>query len=303
MRHSFLFVVFSCVWLLAAKDIFAKEQSGYKQDSRLHGVNASPYDVDLGLDLGLTIGAITILGLPDIIGHEIIRPWCGLDCDKNDINSMDRRVVGNTSKFADVFSDVGLGVSDALPFVLGTLDVLISHPPDAWSGWAKDTMVLAETLSLTLASTNLIKYVVRRPRPFVYSDQVDDQIRLAPDSSLSFPSGHTSSSFAMATAYSFTFMHRHPNTPLVIPVWIGTLGLAAAVGVARTQAGEHFYTDVIAGAVLGAGMGLLVPYLHLREANSSEKQGDNGNTADNGPKLTLLPLITSSGGGLVVSFH
>jgi len=243
-----------------------------------------------------------VLGLPYIMGDEFVHPWCGLNCDKDNINSLDRYVVGKYSRSADVFSNIGMGAADALPYVLTTLDVLISHPQDGWSGWAKDTLVLAETLSITLASNNLLRYVVRRPRPLVYNDEVDDNTRLLPDSSLSFPSGHTSSSFAMATAYSFTFMHRHPDSPLVIPVWVATLGLAAAVGVARTEAGEHFYTDVIGGAVLGTGLGLLIPYLHLSEPNSSQVQDDDHGT-DKMIEITIPPMITSSGGGAVISFY
>lgn len=292
-------VALCCLPLFACGVALAQEKSGKstkEQKAPYAKFNRSPYDVDLGLDIGVTLGSIVVLGLPDIIGDEIVRPWCGLDCDKDNINSLDRHVVGKTSHLADVYSDVGVAVNYALPFVLNTVDVLISDTEDGWSAWAKDSLVLAETLSLTLASTNLIKYVVRRPRPFVYSGDVDDKTRLAPDSSLSFPSGHTASSFAMATAYSFTFMHRHPHSPLRIPVWLGTLGLAAAVGVARTESGEHFYTDVIAGAVLGTGLGLLIPYLHLRESDSSQAQDDDC-------AIEIRPMITSSGGGVVISFY
>jgi undecaprenyl-diphosphatase len=50
--------------------------------------------------------------------------------------------------------------------------------------------------------------------------------------------------------------------------WL-TLGIGAAattlVGIGRVKAGEHFPTDVIAGAMVGAGIGVLVPHLHREE--------------------------------------
>lgn len=85
----------------------------------------------------------------------------------------------------------------------------------------------------------------------------------------------------MATAYSRLFMKRHPDSPLVIPMWIGTYSLAGTTAVLRSVAGDHFWTDIIAGAVLGIGMGLLVPWMH----ETSEPSG-----------VAVSPLVTPDGG-------
>ena len=50
--------------------------------------------------------------------------------------------------------------------------------------------------------------------------------------------------------------------------WITLLAgtaLTTFVVIERVRAGEHFPTDVIAGAVAGAGIGLVVPHLHRTE--------------------------------------
>jgi membrane-associated phospholipid phosphatase len=39
--------------------------------------------------------------------------------------------------------------------------------------------------------------------------------------------------------------------------------LAGATSDLRVRAGKHFYSDVLAGAAIGAGVGVLVPALHL----------------------------------------
>jgi undecaprenyl-diphosphatase len=55
---------------------------------------------------------------------------------------------------------------------------------------------------------------------------------------------------------------RSPRSPRP---WI-TLGLATAltafVSYERVRAGDHFPTDVIAGSMAGAAIGILVPHLH-----------------------------------------
>ena len=39
--------------------------------------------------------------------------------------------------------------------------------------------------------------------------------------------------------------------------------LAVGVGLLKIKAGYHYPTDVMAGALVGSGMGLLVPALHF----------------------------------------
>lgn len=65
--------------------------------------------------------------------------------------------------------------------------------------------------------------------------------------SWSFPSGHTSSSFAFATA---VFAN---NKKLGSAAFV----LAAAIGFSRIYLGVHYFTDVLAGAVLGIVYGII----------------------------------------------
>jgi membrane-associated phospholipid phosphatase len=48
---------------------------------------------------------------------------------------------------------------------------------------------------------------------------------------------------------------------------VAGIGAALSIGVAvlKIIAGYHFITDVVAGALVGAGVGTLVPLLHARE--------------------------------------
>lgn len=94
---------------------------------------------------------------------------------------------------------------------------------------------------------NVLKHLIGRPRPkFVHSG--DWQMSLSFVSGLdSFPSGHSTASFAIATVLAKRF-------PAVGPV---CLGIALFVGISRVLRGSHFLTDVMGGAVIGVLSGCL----------------------------------------------
>lgn len=88
------------------------------------------------------------------------------------------------------------------------------------------------------ATTTLIKGLVNRERPeHQYSSRWDS----------SFPSGHTSSWFALATVYSA----KYPK--YTIPLY----GAGVLVGLSRIYLGEHYPSDVLTGAIIGVGFGYL----------------------------------------------
>ncbi len=251
--------------------------------------NRSPYEIHFWLDAGISAGSFVATGVPRLLADEFVEPWCGLDCDPGRVNDLDRRVIGNHSELAATLSDTGVGVLIGLPFALDALDVLVSNPRDGWLGFGKDSVILVETLALTTSLVNILKLAVRRPRPLAYDENRSDDERTAAWAAFSFPSGHTATSFAMATAYSYTFTRRHPDSPLVIPVWAGTYLLAGATGVLRTEAGDHFWTDVISGGLLGIGMGLLIPWLH-EPADSSDAA------------FRMTPIVGPDSAGFALSF-
>ena len=68
--------------------------------------------------------------------------------------------------------------------------------------------------------------------------------------------------FASAVFLSTVHDAYHPGSASSPYIWAGSLLAAAAVGVMRIESGEHFPTDVIAGAAVGSAIGYLIPRVH-----------------------------------------
>jgi membrane-associated phospholipid phosphatase len=66
----------------------------------------------------------------------------------------------------------------------------------------------------------------------------------------SFPSGHSSQAFFMATLMA---QHFHPGPGIAVALYAAAL----VVGITRMYVGAHYPRDVLAGAILGTGWGLL----------------------------------------------
>ena len=93
----------------------------------------------------------------------------------------------------------------------------------------------------------MVKLIVRRPRPVL---EGLPPLGGAP-SSLSFPSAHATSSFAVRDGDD-PGRRRSPRSPSSSPP-------RSPLG--RPYLGMHYPSDVLAGAVLGVVLGLIVPPL------------------------------------------
>ena len=143
----------------------------------------------------------------------------------------------------------------------GALVVTALGLPAVQGDW-KGTKQAAFSLGATYAVTSGLKLVVEEERP----DESNDK---------SFPSGHTSSSFAAAAT-----LHKRHGWEVGVPAHI----VATFVGVARVKADKHFVHDVIAGAVIGEAAGWLL-------------------TSRKNDKVQWVPWADSKGGGVTVAMR
>ena len=162
-----------------------------------------------------------------------------------------------------------LGLASAIGFAV--LDPILSGFRDGTDAMLVDGLMYAESGAITLTLADLTKIAVRRPRPIDYKNcepAANGTPNTNPgctstDLGLSFYSGHAAGVAAIgATATYLAFVRSPPPSPRP---WI-TLGaaalLSAFVSYERVRAGMHFPSDVVAGSLAGAAVGILVRHLH-----------------------------------------
>ena len=109
----------------------------------------------------------------------------------------------------------------------------------------------ALAIALSVVLFMLVKNLIGRPRPYEVWDQVPC-LMLPPDK-FSFPSGHTMTAFAVCGSFAILL-------PGVVPFY---LPMAILIGLSRIFLGVHYPSDVLAGALLGTGLGVGSAHLVL----------------------------------------
>ncbi len=243
------------------------------------------FKIDPVSDIVLTAASAGAAGLTDLIlSTGEIRPQ-PLPTDANgnvivgNLLSIDRTAITQTvDPSASTYSDIGLYT--AIGFAV--LDPMFSGLRDGWDAGLVDAVMYAESLSITLFVTDVTKIAVRRPRPIDYMNPAD---KTSTNLELSFFSGHASSTAAVAATATYLAFVRAPGTARPwITLAAGTL-LTGFVSYERVRSGAHFPTDVIAGSMAGAAIGVLVPHLHRHETE--------------GPSLWIGAAPAAGGGGVL----
>jgi membrane-associated phospholipid phosphatase len=128
-------------------------------------------------------------------------------------------------------------LSIGTPFVMCGIG-LIKHD----SLLLRNSVYIGSSVAVTVIITNIAKYSIRRQRPFESYPFIEKE---TDGGSPSFPSGHTSEAFALATSVSLIY----PKWYVIAPSFVW----ACTVGYSRMDLGVHYPSDVLAGAILGAG--------------------------------------------------
>lgn len=145
-------------------------------------------------------------------------------------------------------------VGNGVPLWLGWLAIVAATGRKGLRASASGLTAMA----LASASSNLaVKNTVKRKRPLPVPGKGRHK------SSPSFPSSHAASAAAVATAVAVQWPAA--GAPTVV--------LASAVALSRVQQRQHYISDVVAGAVLGAACGLAV-HLAATEARRRRAHRD-----------------------------
>ena len=226
------------------------------------------YHINYSIDVPVTTVAIATAfwGLSIVTSKSPLDSATILGLDANDINRFDRSATRQDAGFAPTartISDVTLGVSHVLPFLL-FLDKEIRRD------WIQVLHLLFETQAIT---GNLYSWggtvPVDRIRPLVYNPDVAWEEKTEARNKNSFYSGHTSMSTSACFFAAKVYCDYHPELGRKKYLVYSLASVPAiTTGIFRYKGLKHFPTDVLTGLIVGAGSGLLIPHLHKRTTSS-----------------------------------
>ena len=103
----------------------------------------------------------------------------------------------------------------------------------------------------------------------------------------SFPSGHTTQAFAVASVIATSYDQ--------LWVKVAAYGAAAVTAYVRVQRGKHFPTDVVVAAAIGTTVGRSVGHFN-RKLRSGEPEPESSSA-----RLTILPVLGAGTFGISAS--
>lgn len=223
-----------------------------------------PYRFRAGWDLAFTLGGVAMYATDILVTKEVepLTPEQVLALDPQRVGALDRFATRKYSTTARKASDILLWTMLVAPLTL-----MATEP-----GNDEPLLIGAMYAEAQLFQSGLVfmlKSLVARTRPFVYNDnpEIPPESKLIVYARRSFPSAHAATSFTSAVFMGTVYSTLNPGSSAIPWVWAGSLTAAGLTGTFRTLGGQHFATDVLAGAAIGALTGWLVPKLHRQETN------------------------------------
>jgi membrane-associated phospholipid phosphatase len=238
---------------------------------------------------------LTLAGVAGTLGPELLtdtgKPWrcrwCDRDADGHDtLNGLDAAVRRHwrwsSPEKAHSWSNVTLALSLFAP--AGAFAAARGGFGDGFGG---EMLLAVESSAVALGLTQGAKYLFRRERPWAHAGDPPRGEHLGSrDASLSFVSGHASVAFALAVSTGSLASLRGDDGKEW--VWATGLAVAAATGYLRIAADRHYFTDVVAGAALGATVGWVVPRLVDRKPKPAPEPGASRRRE---PSVALFTLV------------
>jgi membrane-associated phospholipid phosphatase len=202
-----------------------------------------------------------------IAGAFAITTVAMFPADKS-IASHVRNRTSTGSKFLDRSAKVMENVTSPGAYIIGPALYVYgratNHPGIEDLGWHG-----TEAAILGSAITGALKVALGRSRPYVSNDTNPHDFKFFKGTSStrqSFPSGHTTTAFAVASSVTSEVHRMWPQyTWVTAPVMYGG---ATLVGLSRMYHDQHWASDVVLGAAVGTFSGLkVVKYTHAHPKN------------------------------------
>ena len=207
--------------------------------------------IQLGLGAVLSGSALVCDKFVDIKKNE----YNPDDWKKSDIAVMDQLFMRPYSKPLHIVGTGTMALAMATPVIFAIMPS---------SEWLTIGVMYAETLLIANGIKEWTKLLVYRARPYMYFDDYPQDKLEDGDWNCSFPSGHTTFAFAGAAFTTMVFCQCFPASNWKYAVAGASFGMAVLTGAFRMASGNHFFTDVLVGAVIGSAIGFAVPYMHTK---------------------------------------
>lgn len=220
----------------------------------------SPYEISWAVDgpwVGVGLG-LNVLGFKFIQDKDELTLQEMNDLNKDDVLAIDRFLAGKYDPNADDLSYYPFYASFAVPVVMMLADGNMRNNAGTIS------VMFVESMATTGAAFTLTAGLIDRPRPLTYNTSLPDNLRREASAQRSFIGGHTAAT-ASATFFAAKIYHDfYPDSAARPYVWTAAAAIPAWVGYLRSKSGKHFLTDNVAGYIVGAASGILVPELHKK---------------------------------------
>jgi membrane-associated phospholipid phosphatase len=279
-----VFIAASAIGLGGGRPAAAESGAG---DATRHRIQVEDLPYSLPMDVSITsVALVTWTGSEALKAH-----FAPLQCRWCQANALDSGV--RTSLRWTDHGSAAVTASDVAAYVVAPLVGLgLSALAAAHEGHARNVLVdfllTAEAVATAGNISQLVKFSVGRQRPYAHAGIANpDRAQGPADANLSFVSGHTNFTFALTAAAGTIGRMRGYRWATAIYVAGGLI--AATTGYFRIAADEHYFTDVLTGAVVGTAVGAGVPYLF----HQPRKPAGEG-----GVRFALVPLSIPGGSGL-----
>ena len=213
----------------------------------------TPLNEGLELSLGTMLSGSALVC--DKFVHLKKNNYNAADWNFNDVPDLDALFARPYSKPLHIAGTAAVALSLMAPAAFCVLPQ---------SEWLTIGTMYAETLLFANGIKEWIKLLVYRARPYMYYEGYPADKLADGDWNCSFPSGHTTLAFAGAAFTTMLYCQYFPDSKWKYAVAGASFGLAALTGALRMASGNHFFTDVLAGAFIGTMCGIAVPYMHTK---------------------------------------
>lgn len=136
-----------------------------------------------------------------------------------------------------------------------------------WANRGPDGFVLCAAAAITTVLVAVVKVIVARPRP-------TDALVVEATDPYAFPSGHAARAAVLAVLLVLLILRRSRRPEAVAGGAVAGIAWTAAMAWGRLVLRVHFLSDVVAGILLGLGVGLaMVPLLDILDAQHASALG------------------------------